>query len=220
MDHVLNGEYMRLTALLPFLCATLAAMPAAAQSFQKHHITGGLGVAIPQDELRSVYKNGVAWTVGYGYRPFRHLQFDAALDTVYNSADVRDYVSNPIFGYLRIRDFEFLVPLGARLVLPVANGKANLYGGGGGAYMRYTERLRQPSEFYNIECPACQARDGWGYYFLAGGDVALTSGGAIRLGVTMRVYQGTTDGRSVGNVPPIETKDRWVNTFAHLTFSF
>lgn len=214
------GERMRLTPLLPLFCAALATVPAAAQSFQKHTITGGLGVAIPQDELEPVYKNGVTWTVGYGYRPFRYLQFDAALDTVYNSADVERYIPNPAFGYLKVRDFEFLVPFGARLVLPVARGKVNIYGGAGGAYLHYSERLRQPDPYYNLECPPCQSRDGWGYYFLTGGDVALTSGGAIRLGVTMRVYQGTTDGRSVGNVPPVETKDRWINTFRHISFSF
>ena len=202
------------------ILAAGAIPPAAAQSFQRHHITAGLGVGIPGNELSNVYNNAVSWTFGYGYRPIRYLQADFALDTVYNAARVNEFLSNPQFGYVRIRDFEFMMPIGARAVLPLADGKFQLYSGGGAAYLRYTERLRQPSQFFNISCPVCQARGGWGHYFLAGGDVALTSGGALRFGVTARVYQGTTDGPSVGEIPAVKTRDRWVNTYVHLSLSF
>lgn len=210
---------MRLTLLL-ILLAGAAIQPAAAQSFQKHHITAGLGLALPGNELKAVYNNAFSWSFGYGYRPIRYLQADIGLDTAYNAARVNEFLSNPQFGYVRIRDFEFMMPVGGRVVLPLADGKYHLYSGGGAAYMRYTERLRQPSQFFNVQCPVCQARDGWGHYFLVGGDVALTSGGALRLGVTSRVYQGTTDGPSVGEIPPVRTRDRWVNTYFHLSLSF
>ncbi len=210
---------MRLTFLLILLSAA-AIQPVAAQSFQKHHITAGLGAGLPGDELSTVYDNAVSWTFGYGYRPFRYLQGDIAFDTVYNAARVNEFLQNPQFGFVRIRDFEYMVPMGGRVVLPLNDGKFQLYSGGGAAYLRYTERLRQPSQFFNIACPICQARSGWGHYFLVGGDVALTGGGALRLGVTSRVYRATTDGQSVGNVPAIETRDRWINTYFHLSFSF
>lgn len=202
------------------LAFALSAGSAAAQDFQKHHITAGLGAGLPLDELGAFYNPGFSWSFGYGYRPFRNLQFDAGLDTVYHSADVNSYVSNPTFGFLRVRDFEYMVPLGARGVLPLKDGRFNVYGGGGAAYIRYSESLEQPSGFFRVSCPFCRSRDGWGYYFLAGGDVALTEGGGLRLGVTTRVYQVTTSGPSVGQLPPVETRDRWVNTYIHLTFSF
>lgn len=210
---------MRLTFLMILLGAA-AIQPSAGQSFQKHHITAGLGAGLPGDELKEYYSNSVSWTFGYGYRPIRYLQADLGLDTVYNAARVNEFLNNPQFGFVRIRDFEFMVPLGGRAVLPLADGKFQIYSGGGAAYLRYTERLRQPSQFFNIQCPICQARSGWGHYFLVGGDVALTSGGALRFGVTSRVYQATTDGSQVGEIPAVKTRDRWVNTYVHLSLSF
>jgi hypothetical protein len=209
---------MRLNLLI--LLTAAAIHPALAQDFQKHHFNFGLGAGIPGDELSSYYDTSFSWAFGYGYRPVRYLQADIGLDTVYNAARVNEFLNNPQFGFVRIRDYEFMMPLGGRAVLPLADGKYNLYGGGGTAYLRYTERLRQPSQFFNIACPVCQARSGWGYYFLMGGDVALTAGGALRLGVTSRVYQATTDGPSVGEIPPVKTRDRWINTYVHISFSF
>lgn len=210
---------MRLTLLMILLTAATI-QPSVAQSFQKHHITAGLGAALPGNELSNVYNNAVSWTFGYGYRPIRYLQGDFGFDTVYNAARVNEFINNPQFGFVRIRDFEYMIPMGGRVVLPMADGKFQLYSGGGAAYLRYTERLRQPSQFFNIACPICQARSGWGHYFLVGGDAALTSGGALRVGVTSRISQGTTDGPSVGEIPAVKTRDRWVNTYFHLSLSF
>lgn len=214
------GEAMRLAHLLLLVLATGAISIAPAQPYQKHHFTAGLGVAAPRDQINPPFRNAFSWSFGYGYRPWKYLQFDAALDTAYNAADVDEYLLDPAFGYLRVRDFEYFVPLGARLVAPFKDNRFSLYGGGGGAYVRYSESLRQPSEYYNVACPSCRSRDGWGYYFLAGGDVALTDSGRFRIGVTTRVYQVTTDGRGVGQLPAVETRDRWINTYGHVTFSF
>lgn len=210
---------MRLS-LLMILLAAATIQPSASQSFQRHHITAGLGAGIPGKDLSNVYNNAVSWTFGYGFRPIQYLQADFGLDTVYNAARVNEFLNNPQFGFVRIRDFEFMMPVGGRVVLPLADGKYQIYAGGGAAYLRYTERLRQPSQFFNIACPICQARSGWGHYFLMGGDVSLTSGGALRFGVTSRIYQGSTDGPSVGQIPAVETRDRWVNTYVHLSLSF
>lgn len=211
---------MRLAHLSLLLAAAGAISSATAQPYQKHHLTAGLGVAVPREDLNASYKNAFSWSFGYGYRPWRYLQLDAGLDTAYNAADVDQYLLDPAFGYLRVRDFEYFVPMGARLVAPFKDNRFSVYGGGGGAYIRYSESLRQPSEYYNVSCPSCRSRDGWGYYFLAGADVALTDGGGIRLGFTTRVYQVTTDGRGVGQLPPVETRDRWINTYGHITFCF
>jgi hypothetical protein len=209
---------------LQTMCLLLAALAAPAgaqyrsQSFQKHHISAGLGIAMPRGELHPYYRNAFSWSFGYGYRPVRYLQADIGWDTSYRAGDVRDFFE--VSGLpLEIRDFQFFIPMGGRVVGPVAGGKVEFYGGGGGAYLRYTERLRQPYDFVNIACPVCNARDGWGYYALLGGSVALTRGQNLRLGVTTRVYDGNTSGPSVGAVPSRKTSDRWVNTYLTLTLS-
>lgn len=201
------------------LLALTCASPSFGQSFQRHHFTGGLGVATPQDELNDYYQSAFSWTIGYGYRPVSFFQIDLGYDGAYNSARVNDYYESDTFGAVRIRDFQHYVPVGGRLVLPLAGGKAELYGGGGGAYMRYSEGLRQPSDYYRIDCPVCNARDGFGFYALAGGNVAVNRSQTLRLGVTTKMYKGTTDGLSVGIIPAAKTKDRWVNVYFHLTLS-
>jgi hypothetical protein len=100
------------------------------------------------------------------------------------------------------------------------DGRLLLSAGGGGAYLRYTELLRQPSDFFRFECPVCSSRSGWGYYGLVGGSVALDRRQLFRLGVTARVYQGHTDGEFLGLVPPIRTRDRWVNVFGEFGVTF
>ncbi len=190
-----------------------------AQPYQKHHLTAGLGVATPQGELNDYYEGAFSWTLAYGYRPASFFQIDLGWDGAYNAARVNDYFESNTFGAVRIRDFQHYFPVGGRLVLPLADGKAELYGGGGGAYMRYSEGLRQPSDFYRIDCPVCNARDGFGFYALAGGNVALNRSQSLRLGVTTKMYKATTDGLSVGVIPAAKTKDRWVNVYLHLTLS-
>jgi hypothetical protein len=148
------------------------------------------------------------------------LQLDIGLDSVYNAADVNDYFESPAFGPVRIRDFQFLFPYGARAVLPLADGRLELYGGGGGAYMRYTELLRQPSQFIRLDCPVCSARSGTGWYALTGASFAVDRAQHFRVGAIVRVFDGHTDGRQVGTLPPVRTNDRWMNVYGTFTFSF
>lgn len=178
-----------------------------------------MGAAIPGDQLEKFYSNAFSWSFGYGYRLIPYLQADVGLDSAYNAANVNSYMPSG-WGPLRIRDFQFFVPMGGRVVAPLAHGRVEIYGGGGGAYIRYTEMLSQPDQWTNIGCPPCQARDGWGYYALLGGDVALDRGQHFRLGATTRLYRGETNGASVGTLPPVRTQDRWINTYFGLTFSF
>jgi hypothetical protein len=162
----------------------------------------------------------VAWGFGYGYRPWRFLQIDGGFESAYKAARVDDFFNSPAFGPLQIRDFQFFVPFGARAVLPLANNRVELYGGGGGAYVRYSELLRQPSEWVSVGCPVCGARDGFGTYALAGGQVALDRGKHFRVGATVKVYRVDTEGEPIGQLPPFRSSDRWINTYFHFTFSF
>jgi hypothetical protein len=204
--------------------AASSAGVASAQSwgsdFQRHHFTAGLGVAVPGSDLKPYYKNAFAWSLAYGYRPLKYAQIDVGYDGAYNSAQVDDYLNNPSFGAVRIRDFQTFIPLGGRVVLPMARGRAEVFGGGGALYARYAEMLRQPSEYLNLACPVCQARDGWGYYAMLGGNVAIDRGNHIRLGLTVKVNRVETSGAPIGNLPSYRTTDRWVNSYLTLGFSF
>jgi hypothetical protein len=201
----------------PLLLAASAAT-LSAQPFQRHHFSGGLGIAMPKDDLHPFFQNALSWSFGYGYRPARNFQIDAGLDSSYHAANVTDWVNSSQFGPLKIRDFQFFAPVGGRAVIPV--GRVQFYAGGGFAYLRYTELLRQPSDWVRLECPDCRARDGVGAYALLGGDVAVDRRQSLRLGVVSRVYMGKTAGPGLGALPGRRTDDRWWNTYLTLTFSF
>ncbi len=188
--------------------------------FQKNHVFGGLGFAVPGGDVKNFYSTAFAWSIGYGYRPIKYLQLDVGYDGSYNSANVDAYVYNPGFGPLLIRDFETFIPLGGRVVAPFAKGRVEFYAGGGGAYARVGEFLKQPAQYVRLECPYCEARDGWGYFAMLGASVALDRAQHFRLGAVTRVYRVDTSGPAVGSTPATHTSDQWVNTYFGMTFSF
>jgi len=207
------------------VCSTVLTCGAACASaqyyqapWQKNHFSVGLGVTVPQDDLAALYNNAVGWSFGYGYRFLRNFQADVGLDTGYNAANVNQYL-NSGFGPLRIRDFQFFVPMGARAVIPLAHDRFELSAGGGGAYLRYSERLKQPGSYISVGCPICSARDGFGYYALAAFDYALDRSGTFKIGATTRVYQGHTNGAAVG-LATNRTRDRWINSFFTFSVNF
>jgi hypothetical protein len=205
---------MRLLFLL-----TLACLPLVGQSdFRKHNITGGLGTASPRQDLDPYFRTRPALSIGYGYRFFRYAQVDAGLDMVFGAASVREFVDTGFLGPRRIRDRQFLVPLGGRVILPI--GRVLVYGGGGGAFMRYSEMVNQPNQWYRIDCPICRARDGWASYALVGGSIALDDAQHFRIGGTAKMYRGFTEGQAFGAVPNIRTNDGWLNIMGEFTFSF
>ncbi len=206
---------MNKALLVLAVCLPLVAQP----RYPKHSFTIGAGAGMPGGDLSGLFRNSGGVSFSYGYRFQRNLQADIGLDMLMGAAKVREFLATD-FGYLRIRDFQFLIPFGGRAVLPVREGRLLLSAGGGGAYMRYSERLKQPSYYYTFQCPDCEARSGWGVYALAAGSIALDSNQMFRLGVTAKAYRGRTDGGAVGSVPAIETHDRWVNLFGDFTVSF
>jgi len=121
---------------------------------------------------------------------------------------------------VRIKDREYFVPFGARAIAPLFGGRVLISGGLGGAYMRYGERISQPSYYYRIDCPVCTSRSGWGYYGLFNVSYYVDRDQHFRVGATSRVYRGHTEGEPVGPVPPIRTTDRWIQIFGEFGFSF
>lgn len=206
--------------LLLLLLAAAVGAPAFSQRIQRHQFTAGLGAAVPGGDLKNYYQPAFSWTVGYGYRILPFLQADFAYDGSYKAANVDAYYNTPQFGSIRIRDFQIFLPIGGRVVAPIAKGRVEIFGGGGWAYMKYTEALQQPSPYYRVDCPVCSERSGYGYYTMFGGNVALDRAKNFRIGAFTRVYQGHTEGMPVGSLVAYRSSDRWVNTYGTFTFSF
>ncbi len=199
----------------------LAAPLVAEQPFRRHNLNLALGAGLPRGDLKPFLSDSFGLNLGYGYRFHQNFQADIGLDTVFHAARVRDFYESR-FGDLRIRDFQYLLPFGARAILPAASGRLQVYGGGGGAYIRYQESIRQPfgDAYVRVECPVCQYRSGWGYYGMVGASVALDRRGHFRLGFNSRVYRAHTSGDRFGSLPFSRTRDAWINAFAEFGVSF
>jgi len=196
------------------------AVPLLAQtSFQKHYVTIGAGAGLPSGQLTGLFRNVSGAGVNYGYRFQKNLQADVGFETLFGAAGVRDFLSTDV-GYARISDRQYFLPFGGRAILPLGEGRVLLSLGGGGAYLRYSERLKQPSSYYNFQCPDCSSRSGWGSYALASASYAIDHYQMFRLGVTAKAYRAHTDGGALGLVPGIETRDRWLSLFVNFTVSF
>ena len=199
-----------------WLC--LAALPLVGQDwYPKHNFTIGGGLARPRGDIAVGMADTGALSVGYGYRFAKNLQADIGWDTAFHAADVNDYLYTGV-GYQRIRDYEFFIPFGGRVILPI--DRFIISGGAGGAYLRYSERLHQPSSYYKVDCPVCTSRSGWGYYALVNGGYFLDTGRHFRVGVTAKMYRAHTEGEPLQDVPGVRTKDRWLLVGADFGFSF
>jgi hypothetical protein len=186
--------------------------------YPKHNFTFGAGAGLPKADLNPFFGDSAGLSVGYGYRFHPNFQVDVGLDTLFGAAGIREFLDTEI-GYLRIKDYQFLVPFGGRVIVPLGS-RVLFSGGGGGSYMRYSERLRQPSSYFSVECPVCRSRDGWGYYALLNTRFALDSRKLFWLGASGKVYRGHTEGEAFGEVPRIRTRDHWVNLFGEFGLSF
>ena len=206
---------MRLPLLLLLTVAT--AFPQT--SYYRHTVSVDGAAVLPRGELRSLFADSFGLGFDYGFRFHPYFQVDTGLKTVFGAARINDYLDSA-FGRLRIRDYQFFVPFGGRVIVPLANDRIQFYAGGGGAYLRYTERLRQPGDNFRIDCDVCASRHGLGSYGIAGADVALDRYRHFRLGGGARVIRGNTEGDPLGNVPARRTTDRWIDAFARFSFSF
>jgi hypothetical protein len=158
--------------------------------------------------------------VGLGYRPYRYLQADVGLDAIFQAAGVRDF-QDTIIGRIKIRDNEILVPFGGRGILPIGP-RLEVFGGGGAAYLHYGESVQVPGggDDSNFKCRTCRSRGGWGAYATAGLNVAVERSHRFWVGVETRLFHGRTNGDPLGAVPPLETRDTWINTAGFFMIRF
>lgn len=206
------------TRLLAGLAA-LAACVWGQSGYPKHNITFGAGGASPRATLKSYFTTRPAVAISYGYRFARNFQVETGLDTVFGAAGVRDFYESPL-GLLRIRDYQFLLPVGGRAILPFGDERLHIFGGGGIAWLRYSEMIRQPIEYLRIECPVCASRSGWAGYALSGFNVFIGRGRFFRTGVNVKMYRGHTEGDPLGSAPGVRTRDHWLQIFGELGISF
>lgn len=203
----------------PVLLLAAASVLLGQSYYPRHNISFGAGGASPRAALRGYLQTRPAITLSYGYRFLRNFQADVGLDTVFGAAGVRDFFQSPL-GPLRIRDYQFLIPFGGRAVLPAAGERLLAFGGAGGAYLRYSELIRQPSDYLRVDCPVCGSRSGWGYYALAGVAVFMDRGRHFRTGITTKMYRGHTEGDPLGAIPGIRTHDQWLQIYGEFGLSF
>jgi hypothetical protein len=205
--------------VLPLLL--LVAAGTFGQGFRKHHVNFIAGAGLPRGDLNNVLSTSGGIGFSYGYRPVRYLMAEAGYESLFGAARIRDFEPTAL-GTLRIRDYQQFLPFGGRVIMPLGDDRVHVYGGGGGVYIRYSERIRQPYSGwgYRVDCASCALRDGLGYYAVAGVNVALDQAQFLRLGAGTKVYRGATSGDPLGPVPGVETRDHWYTIFATVGISF
>lgn len=206
---------MRRILLLLTACSGLYAQ----DYYPRHNFTLGAGAALPRGDLGAWLSDSSAVSVGYGYRFARYFQADIGLDVLFGAARVREFLLTDI-GDFRIKDREYFLPMGGRAIAPLFGGRLLFSGGGGAAFMRYTERVNQPSSYFRLDCPICTSRSGWGYYAQANLSMFVDRDHRFRVGATSRFIRGHTEGEPLGPVPGLRTKDHWINLMGEVGFSF
>jgi hypothetical protein len=225
------GQYFTIqSTLAAWVGAAGMVLPLLAQDgARKHSMAIGGGVALPAADLRQYVSSSFLLRLSYGYRLHRNLQADVGVEGVFGAAGVHT-VQQSAIGNIQIHDAETLVPFGARAILPLAQGRFELHGGGGGMYLRYSEEASVPEGVtvtciygpcaIDIACPACRSRDGWGYYWLAGTAISLDPKHRYWLGLETRFVNGATSGQGLGSLPEFRTKDQWLNTAVEFGWRF
>jgi hypothetical protein len=206
----------------------IAAAPGALAQFrgrsdyQRHSFAIGGGGGIPRGDLQPLLSVSPALRFNYGYRFMKNFQADFGFDTIFHAAGIKDYYESQ-FGDLRIKDYQYFLPMGGRAVIPLARNRIQLHAGGGAAWMSYRESMRQPfgsESGIRVDCRVCNSRSGWGYYALLGSSVAIDRMQMFRLGVTTKLYRGRTSGDPLGAIPGIRTNDQWLTTAAEFSVNF
>jgi hypothetical protein len=114
-----------------------------------------------------------------------------------------------------------MIPFGGLGILPLLGGRVLLSAGGGGTWLRYSEHLSQSAySYYNVSCPTCTSRSGWGNYTLLDGSYFLDHDHHFRVGLTSMFVRAHTNGDPIGNIPGVQTTDHWTNIAAQVGFSF
>ncbi len=123
-----------MTTFSRFFFVAILAVPALGQEVNANRLTVGLGSAAPTGT--SFMDPGTALELNFGHRYTRYIQADIGLETSFNK-DYRNYSGRNSTGASTTTNF--MAPVGARIVIPVLNGRIEPSFGVGGVY-RYDKR--------------------------------------------------------------------------------
>ncbi len=179
-------------AALILLVLVSAVSPAQSSGLSATAAFGaGAGVVVG-GYANNQFQTGAVYTGDLELRLLKYLSAEIGVDNM-----LLDYTSYSGSGSTTSRERLTLMPFGLRGILPLANGRAELFAGAGGAYTW----LSNESQFYKPSRALVQAN--------AGGRVALDRRRRFWLGVTARFY------RDVGR-PTVE----WSSVAGDLGFRF
>jgi outer membrane protein with beta-barrel domain len=198
---------------------TLAgAMIARAQEEFHHNFTVGGGAAIPVGSTTNFLSTAPMFDVGYGYRLKKWFQADVGLQFAFGAANNQNAEFSD-FGPVQGGDHEFMIPLGARFIVPRLFKRIEFSAGGGAAYLHYAETIPSGGDV-SVGCYSCTSRGGWGGYGLGNARYFLDENHNFSIGTTLQYISASTNGDAVGNVPSFRTTDHWVNVMFQFGLSF
>ncbi len=187
-------------------------------AYRKGVIELNLGGLKAGGDLKPVFSNGFTGGVNFGYRFNRYLQADFGFDLASGAANVNRTI-NTTGGARAVGDDEFFMPMGGRLVLPLAKERALISAGGGLAYLRYSEAARGAANEIVI-CSSCDARSGFGTYELVQVQFLVDRQRHVGLGFTAKFFQARTSGDGLGTALRSSSDDRWRILSGTLSFHF
>ena len=211
-------DTMRKLALVLAHSGFAALALAQTDGFQRHHINVGIGSAIPAGNTSNFLSTAPLITVGYGYRFTRFLQLDVGFHLIFGAANNQNGEVTD-FGQVQGGDHEYMVPLGGRYIIPSPFKRMEFSAGGGTVYLHYSETIPSSGDFSST-CYTCSSRGGWGGYGLGNASYFFGDSRMFHVGTTFEYIAASTSGQAVGNVPGIQTRDRWSNLYLEFGLSF
>lgn len=210
-----NGENQSTTNASPITQSTNSERPAFRKGVMELH----LGRINAGGDLKSTFSAGFAGGVNFGWRFNRYLQADFGVDFARGAANVNRTI-NTTGGLRTVGDDELFVPIGARVVLPLAKERVLLSAGGGYAYLKYSESARPASANEQVICTSCTSRSGNGSYQMFQVNFLVDRNRHFGLGFTAKLYQAKTTGDGLGTALSFTSKDRWTNLYGTFGFHF
>jgi len=187
-------------------------------AYRKGVIDLHLGGANAGGDLKPVFSNGFNGGVNFGYRFHRYLQADIGFDFSSGAANVNRAI-NTTGGVRSVGDNELFVPLGVRVVLPLAKERVLFSAGGGLAFLRYSEAARGAGNEIVI-CSSCTSRSGAGSYEMFQIQYLVDRERHFGIGFTTKFFQAKTSGDGLGTTLRSSSNDRWRILSATFGFHF
>lgn len=221
------STFFLLTLTLVTLDATSYSATAEGQppGFRRGSFEINLGALQPSADLKGAFSEGFVLGINFGYRVQRFIQLDFGADWGLSRTPLtKTLIVQPKGGgplsTRDLRDNELLLPVGGRLVLPLARERILISAGGGYSYLRYFENPIEFSLYETIRCSICDSRSGWGPYVVGQIQFVVDRERHFGFGITAKRFQARTTGESLGTFLAGRTQDRWTTLAGTVSFRF